>query len=177
MSSPIPSILNWSGSITKIWEKNQLKVWQKFYWNQAERQLSTLQARWCLHALRIHSHALLYQATPGKPLAREPLRTTSSRQHKLLKGRESSQVYSRQPCQAAADRCLFMSDSGSASNSSLTQQISTYCTYITSGKLLEFLSIFSISLDWIPYRIHTYAEIWIYFFRGVVYWTNSWFLR
>lgn len=41
-------------------------MWEKF-WNQAEWQLSSLQARWCLHALRIHSHALFYQALLGSP--------------------------------------------------------------------------------------------------------------
>lgn len=143
-------------------------MWEKFSWNQAERQLSSLQARWCLHALRIHSHNLFYQATPGKPLATQPARTTSSRQHELLKGHESSHLYSRQPCKAALDRCLQMSDLASASNSSLTQQISAYCIHIASRKLLEFLSIFSVSLDWIPYCIHAHAETWIYFFRGVL---------
>lgn len=106
---------------------------------------------------------LLYQATPGKPLATQPLRTTGSGQHRLLKGHELPHLYSRQPSYAALDRCLFMSDSGSASDSSFTQQIS-YCTYIASWKLLEFLSIFSVSLDW----IHSYAETRIYFFRDAL---------
>lgn len=108
----------------------------------------------------------------GKP--RKALGSTATENHKFkaTQARERSwvtQVYSRQPRQAALDRCLFVSDSDSASNSSLTQQISTYGTYIAWRKLLEFLSIFSVSLDW----IHAYAETWICFFR--VYWTNTWF--
>lgn len=124
-------------------------------WNQAERQLSTLQARWCLRALRIYSHVPLHQATLGKSLATHPMLTTSSRQNKLPKGHESRYVYSRQKYQGLVWTAVVHIQLGFSLWEQTYTAISTDCTYvhmyIPSRSLVELLSVISIALDWVPY--------------------------
>ena len=143
------------------------------YWNQAERQLSTLQARWCLHALRIYSHAPSYQATLGKSLATYPMPITTSRQNKLPRGHECTCVQQAEILGWSGQVFVHVRLRLSLRQYDYTANL--YWLHIHTLKEGGGISLSNFTSSGLG-SICIYGEIWTYFFRSVVHWTNSWLL-
>ena len=134
MSSSIPSTLNlqWQYDESLGEKPGSAKDVIEVYWNQAERQLSTLQARWCLHALRIYSHPLV----SGNSWKVPGYITNANHNFKAEQATKGSWVI----------RCVQQAEILGWSG-----QVLAHVRLGFTLQQQEFLSVISIVLDWVPY--------------------------